>query len=270
MQAKSIYLNLILWLTLLPACTNASLPTTAAPTLTLPGDVLPTTTLVVSQAPLPIPTLTATPPLIPATTPSATIALVGSATFTPIPPVTAVPLAAEDAFWADLQAKNYRLLFSGSLSGPAKFVYSAYGFVDTALEPVEFNPNLTAEACRLAVYRSDGTTNTLLQTFGAPQFPKSSRYHGFPVICELVNWDTPAHFYISDETKQLINAHQYASDINGNALPEFALFTWYCPNACDGDEGTLHFYEVQDTATVVHITDNLPGAINPWDILHSA
>lgn len=203
----------------------------------------------------------------------------GSATPFSTSTPTVVPLAVDDQFRADLEGQNYRFVFGASTIGPKGFTYSSYLFTDTKLQPYQDGKS-SPEICRIAFYRLDGNGNTLLGTFGAPTYlPQWTS--AYPVLCQPINWDnpdallggilTPASLGLADdETHKLLGLQGYWSDINQNGLPEFALYSQYCPNACTNEgEVSTHFYEIQDTATVVDITADLPGVFHPWSFVHS-
>jgi len=185
------------------------------------------------------------------------------------------PLPTDDSFWEGMRNQGYEVVFSTSHVGPMDYVYSVFAFKDTSLEP-EFGDETNSEICRLAFYRWDGKKNVLLTDFGATTYPESSSYSGFPVNCSLANWDNDFWFtdiwgpgWALDEIRETLKLDGYWSDVNENGFPEVGIFFWYCPNACHGYEGAVHFYEIQNTNTVVHITDNLKGILLPWKILHS-
>ena len=167
---------------------------------------------------------------------------------------------------------------SATLLGPEGYAFSMRGFTDPTLEPWEAGDVTDPDVCRMVVLRSDGDRSQIIATFDAPLFPEGARYAGYPVECYLVNWDEPqllralalgANLTASEQEREAFSLAGYSSDINHNGLPEFALYAWYCPNACDGDEGALTFYEVQNPTEVVEITANLPGVLVPGSFLHS-
>jgi hypothetical protein len=168
---------------------------------------------------------------------------------------------------------------SGAFYGPDGYLYSVYGFSDTSLKPWHAGQVESPDVCLFAVFRIDGNESELIQTFSVPRFPDGSRYASYPVECSIVNWDDPQVGFgtmasgggvsVSEEARQAFSLSGYASDINQNSLPEFAIYSWYCPNACDGDEGSLSFYEVQSPILVEPITVDLPGALFPNHFLHS-
>jgi hypothetical protein len=134
------------------------------------------------------------------------------------------------------------------------------------------------EICRLLFYRQEKDTYRLMANLDAPQYPPDSRFSGYPFECRLVDWDA-AHsdggvfvypFLTPEEdTRQALKMDGFSSDINGNGLPEFAVWAWYCPSACSGDEGSLHFYEVQEDGSILQLTKDLPGVFYPWQMLVS-
>ena len=199
--------------------------------------------------------------------------------FTPTPSptgtATVVPLAANDPLRTELQSRGYELQFSTSHAGPDGFTYTAYAFKDTQLTP-ELGGETTSEICRIAFYRFDGQSNELIANLGAPKYPESSRYGGYPVSCDLAHWDDD--FWFTDiwgpnfplyVIRQAMSLKGFWSDINGNGLPELGILEWYCPNACHGYEGAVHFYEIQSADKVEDITAGLPGVLLPWKIMHS-
>ncbi|MCP5101486.1 MAG: hypothetical protein GY943_38560 [Chloroflexi bacterium] len=174
-----------------------------------------------------------------------------------------------------MQNKEYEIVFSTSKVGSESLIYSVYSFKDRSLEP-EFGGETNSEICRLIFYRWNGIKNEMIADFGAVTYPKSSRYGGFPVICSLANWDNDGWFtdiwganWSLDEIRNTLNLDGYWSDINQNGLPEVGVLYWYCLNACHGYEGAVHFYEIKDADTVVHISANFEGILLPWKMLHS-
>ncbi len=227
------------------------------------------------STPTPTQTETAVTPL------STSIATLPSATYIPtvifettIQPTT-VPINANDDIPANMQNKEYEIVFSTSEIGPESLVYSVYAFKDSSLEPA-YGGETNSEICRLAFYRWNGTHNELIADFGAATYPRSSRYGGFPVNCSLANWNDDSWFtdiwgsdWPLDEIRNTLNLDGYWSDINQNGLPEVGIFFWYCSNACRGYEGSVHFYEIQDTVTVSHISANFEGILLPWKMPYS-
>jgi len=190
-------------------------------------------------------------------------------------PSSPLPTAAsveDDVFAADLQRRGHELTSSSSTIGPRDFVYSAYLFINTKIDPV--TDELRSDICWLAIYRLDGSGNSLLRSFTAPQYPKGSRYT-FPVSCEAINWDAPSPDVtwggdITPETRQLLGLSGHWSDINQNGLPEFAIYYQYCNQGClDYGAVAVHFYEIKNTYQLVDITGDLPGVIHPWNIIHN-
>ncbi|MBC8504404.1 MAG: hypothetical protein H8D34_06080 [Chloroflexi bacterium] len=190
---------------------------------------------------------------------------------TQITPLSTAASVEQDAFASDLQRRGYELITSSSTIGPKNFVYSAYLFSNTKIDPTvdETNP----EICRLAIYRLDEDQNSLLRSFTAPQYPEGAHYN-FPVSCEAVNWDSPSANItwggaIPPEIRKLLGLHGNWSDINQNGLLEFAVYYQYCNQGCiDYGAVAVHFYEIKNTFQLMNITADLPGVIRPWNIIH--
>jgi hypothetical protein len=206
----------------------------------------------------------------------ASVTLMSSDTLQSISPTPTLltPPAPDDDFIQGLEEDGYLPIkdFQGSLIGPGNDVYSIYGYTDSSLDPNYEKELLTPEICRMVFYRFDGENNEWIDTIGAPSFPESSRYAGYPVWCRLVNWDTNSLkglVVVSIELRKQLGMHQYTSDINQNGLPEFAVFANYCPNACDNTDSSVNFYEIQDNGEVLALTDDLPGVLLPYAIFHS-
>jgi len=188
---------------------------------------------------------------------------------TPLP--TAAPVE-NDVFVADLLRRGYDLSASSSTIGPKDFIYSAYLFSNTKIDPMTDEPR--PEICRLAIYRLDEDENALLRSFTAPQYPEDSRYT-FPVSCEVITWDAPSPDItwggeITPEIRYLLGLDGHWSDINQNGLPEFAVYYQYCNQGClDYGAVAVHFYEIKNTYQPVNITADLPGVIHPWNVVHN-
>ena len=219
-----------------------------------------------TQTPMPS---TATPQ------PTSTLILIQTAIIEATIPPTAVPINADEDIPANMQNKEYEMVFSTSGVGPESLIYSVYAFRDASLKP-EFGGEANSEICRLVFYRWNETQNELIADFGAAAYPENSRYGGFPVNCSLANWDNNSWFtdiwgpgWSLDEIRDTLNLDGYWSDVNQNGLPEVGVFYWYCPNACYGYEGSVHLYEIQDADTVAHISADFKGILLPWKMLHS-
>lgn len=262
-KASAMTIRLLLSAFFLVGCTATETVEVASVT----PMVTPTRSMTTSVSPTQPPEAMPTVPVV-TTLPTATTE---APTPRSIPSMTPVATP-DDGFSRDLADKGYDELFGGSIVGPKGLVYTAHGFRDAALEPTfaSLEP-MTAEVCRLAFYRveADGK-QVLLETFAAPQFPLPSRYHGYPVMCQLVNWDHPVGGDLASIDPALhgqLSIEGYASDINENGFPEFALVSWFCPNACDGNEGQIDFFEIRSTSEIVRLTEGLPGAVYPWEVL---
>ncbi len=187
----------------------------------------------------------------------------------PLPTAASVE---QDVFASDLQRRGYGLIASSSIIGPKDFVYSAFLFNNTKIDPSQGETN--PEICRLAVYRLDEDQNSLLRSFTAPPYPEGSRYT-YPVSCEAVNWDSPSPEItwggeITPEIRALLGLNGFWSDINQNGLPEFAVNFQYCNQGCvDYGAVAVHFYEITNTYQPVDITAELPGVLQPWNIVHN-
>lgn len=183
-----------------------------------------------------------------------------------VPLPTAAPLN-DDSFATDLQNRGYALIAASSIIGPKDYIYSAYLFSHTGLDP-------SAAICRLAFTRYEPNNNELLRYFAAPGYPAGSGYT-FPINCEAVNWDAPPEHLIgeaelSPEIRSLLGFNGQWSDINQNGLPEFAVAYPYCAQDCpEYGEVALHFFELKNTYKVVDITAALPGVVQPWHMFHS-
>lgn len=197
---------------------------------------------------------------------------VQTTTSTASSPLATAASVEQDVFASDLQRRGYDLIASSSIVGPKDFVYSAYLFNNTKIDPTI--DETTPEICRLAVYRLDEDQNSLLRSFIAPQYPEGSHYT-FPVSCEAVNWDDPSPDItwggdITPEIGELLGLNGNWSDINQNGLPEFAVYFQYCNQGCiDYGAVAVHFYEITNTYQPVNITSDLPGVIHPWNIVHN-
>jgi hypothetical protein len=178
-----------------------------------------------------------------------------------------------NVFAEDLLNRDHVLLASSSVIGPRDFVYSAYLFNNTRIDPIVDEPR--TDICRLAIYRLDGNENGLLSSFTGPLYAPNNRYT-YPVYCEAINWDVPSQEVlgggeITPETRALLGLDGYWSDINQNGLPEFAVYYQYCSQGClDFGAVDVHFYEIKNTYQPTDITADLPGVIHPWNIVHNA
>lgn len=208
--------------------------------------------------------------------PSQTLELSETVTATPdtsqSSPLPTAASVEQDVFAKDLERRGHALIASSSIVGPKDFVYSAYLFQNTKIDPTveETSP----EFCRLAIYRLDADQNSLLRSFTAPQYPQSAGY-SFPVSCDAVNWDHPSAELswggsITPDMRELLGFSGNWSDINQNGLPEFAVHYQYCNQGCiDHGVVAVHFYEITNTYQPVDITAALPGVIQPWNIVHN-
>jgi hypothetical protein len=193
----------------------------------------------------------------------------------PLFSVTAVPISPDDETTNEIRDKGLVPIedFQGSLIGPGGYIYSIYGYTDPSFGPFNDKDELGPDVCLITVYQFDGQRNVVMGTVGTPTFPQSSRYSGYPYLCILINWDTFSQTglgSVSEEIRKELDIRQYTSDINGNGLPEFAVFSFYCPNACDNTDMSIEFYEIQSTQQIRSLTEDLPGVLLPYAIFHSA
>ncbi len=210
------------------------------------------------------------------TQPSQTPKISGTVTATseatqsiPLPTAASVK---QDVFAKDLERRGHEIIASSSIFGPKDYIYSAYLFQNTKIDPTveETSP----EFCRLAIYRLDADQNSLLRSFTAPKYPEGAGY-SFPVSCKAVNWDHPSPDFswggsLTSDIGELLGLDGNWSDINQNGLPEFAVVFQYCNQGCiDHGVVAVHFYEITNTYQPVDITANLPGVIQPWNIVHN-
>ena len=120
--------------------------------------------------------------------------------------------------------------------------------------------------CQLIVYRWDDDKYIRIYSTGDAY-----------VNCQAINWEATIRFYAGDimppdeRTRTALSLKGYWSDINGNGLPEFAVVWEYCFNNCQPYESTyLRFYEIRDKATVVDLTKDFSGTIEPANMLNTA
>jgi hypothetical protein len=199
---------------------------------------------------------------------------------------TPIPIDTKDEFLLDIQSKGYSLYYGSSTEGPGGFSYSALIFLDntfspypnrddiSAFPPYSFRSGPETNGCIIAFYRSDGNHNELIRTFDAPLYTPGSYYDGFPVHCIPNDWNQPMnysyHYPPESEIYDLLGLDGVWSDINQNGLPEFSVHYQYCPNAClDAGAVSTHIYEIQTTSRVTDITADLPGVIEPFNLIHS-
>lgn len=228
----------------------------------------------------PVPVLS--PTLAKTTTPMSTVTFAAPAptktpsdddpvpTFTPFPwpAETAIPLSEKDSLYLQLTQKGYRLTSSGSLIGPGGFTYSAHLFINT-VSPYYYNSldPATKETILVAFYRRDGAKDVLL---GVQYLPPIEDYYSgveYADVAGILNWNWP--FYVQPqmlhmdveleadaETRPILNQYNFSSDVNQNGLPEFTVLMQFC--VCSKPEGGIQLFEVQNTAVVKNITQNIP------------
>ena len=198
---------------------------------------------------------------------------------------TAVPLTGTGSLAADLAAKGYELYSSGSLVGPGGYIYSAYYFIDPT-ESEWLDPgnafNSYEDTAYVAFYRWDGETNDLLRIFTLTPYENNIGGTVYPVVSRVVDWNHPRDSDVSpwileafpdEDTRQLLRLDHYASDINRNGLPEFAVANGYCTTSCshlwDFHSGVF-FYEIQPNGQIIHLTESLPGLLDYPDMIYTA
>jgi hypothetical protein len=196
---------------------------------------------------------------------------------------TAVAIPEDDTYQSGLREQGYDLVFSSSTVGPGGYIYSVYLYADSTFQikfPYADREISPTEGCKIVFYRSDGETNVLVESFAPPKYPEGSIYSNYPVGCRPNHWNEVEDFWLfsiywwfpppTDEVFEKLNLQGVWSDINQNGLPEFAMYFQYCPNAClNHGAVATHFYEIQTTSEVVHITADLPGVIEPFYLVHS-
>ncbi len=206
------------------------------------------------------PTLTSTKTAEPA---AATAQQPESAASAGIPAEETIPLAEDDAFRLELKAKKYLLTSAGSIRWSEKFIFSAYVFIQTDSSPLLAGDlDVNQDTVLIAFYRWDGSENQLIgvkRLSGPPP--------GLPVGAEIINWTKPASrvpvveffFQPGPDHLRLLNGQNYSSDINRNALPEFAFLVEYCPISCNDPMFGIQLFELQSTSSIVNLTEDLPG-----------
>lgn len=232
----------------------------------------PTQTDVTTQLSSEMPSSTPTPAATKLDSPTA----IPSPTATPtIPPINLAGTNLED-----LAEGQFEQLESSHITTKDGSDYLAYTLLDTRLRPSDVDRIAGPEACRVAFFRSEDDENTFLGSLPAPAYSQPDNYD-FPFTCHLIDWeessaiapylslDTLWPAYHSEKSKEYLHLKSASSDINGNGFPEFAVVYQYCFSIC-WDYGIVatHFYEVR-TESVVDITLNIPGVIDPYEnLLH--
>ncbi len=267
--------TLIFAVLLLTACAN---PPQQTPTQSIPGTPAPTTTITPLPTVTPRPTSTVyvfTPkPRPPTRTPKPTEPLRQYFTPTTGPTITPYPT---NITGHELEKIGYTRVYRDSFTVSEQVSY----IVDLYIDPSFLGNRLPAyrqtqetEGCRMAFYQSNEQGDEFISSMPAPTFPEGSIYAGYPVSCAPYDWDNIGNYWWykppDAETFQLLNLKGAWSDINQNGFPEFAVLYQYCSDAClDYGAIDLHFYEFQSETIVVDITANLPGVIEPFNLLHS-
>ncbi|MGQ0603720.1 MAG: hypothetical protein ACT4QE_18725 [Anaerolineales bacterium] len=167
-------------------------------------------TITVSEAP----TLIATPTLLPPTnTPTAT------ALPTRQPSEYEFP---KDAFWTELQSKEFKLVSGATTRGHDGNVYSAYLLTDTKLNSVMMSGGHVSPStetgpgiCQLAFYRWDGYEYKIIRALGEKDEPW---------WCEAINWDKP-EYSPDTQARSALRLQGYWSDINQNGYQSLLLRT---------------------------------------------
>jgi hypothetical protein len=271
-QYRTIFLFMISLAALLAACqnNNQQQEIIVAPTLQA------TQTIEIAAATTP----TATPIPTQATmTPTVTVA--PTVTTTPLPTTTPTvpPLPPDDNYFSALMADEYAMVSTARFNTSTNAYYIGYMLQDTSLDPGlnEVSP----EICRAIFYRwginnasSEPSEGRFVATFPAQSAAKADGF--FPVTCDFINWEHPRGFdYLSinninpnhgkNKQTETLGINGNLSDINANGLPEIAILSYYCANACiNWGYVSAHFYEIQNDGSIVPITNNLPGEIVPF------
>jgi hypothetical protein len=148
-----------------------------------------------------------------------------------------IPLAADDPYRRSLETQAFELTSAASTYGPEGAVYSAYLFA----HPVDLTrprQELPGGFCRLAFYRWDGQTNTLVTHFEGAGYPAGGEYAlggTRPVSCKAQG--QPELASSSDAEKaayQALSVRPLGSDVNQDGFPEYRVDYSDCLNFCGG------------------------------------
>lgn len=177
----------------------------------------------------------------------------------------------------ELEKIGYTRVYRGSFTVSEQVSYTADLYIDPSFlgnRLPAYRQTQETEGCRMAFYQSNEQGDVFISSIPAPTFPEGSIYTGYPVSCTPYDWDNIGNYWWFEppdaETYQLLGLKGTWSDINQNGNPEFAVLYQYCPDAClDYGAIALHFYEFESETKVVDITANLPGVIEPFNLLHS-
>jgi hypothetical protein len=190
-------------------------------------------------------------------------------TFTPFPwpTETAVPLSENDSLYIQLTQKGYKLTSSGSLIGPEGFTYSAHLFINTDSPYYNSLNPATKETIIVAFYRRDGAKDVLLGVQYLPSIDDLYYGNEYADVAGILNWNW--QFYVQHqmlhmdveleadaETRPILKQYNFSSDVNQNGLPEFTVLMQFC--VCSKPEAGIQLFEIQNTAVVKNITQNIP------------
>lgn len=190
-------------------------------------------------------------------------------TFTPFPwpAETAVPLSENDSLYVQLTQKGYKLTSSGSLIGPEGFIYSAHLFINTDSPYYNSLNPATKETIIVAFYRRDGVKDVLLGVQYLPSIDDPYYGNEYADVAGILNWNWqfPVQLQMlrmdisseaAAETRPILKQSNFSSDVNQNGLPEFTVLMQFC--VCSKPEAGIQLFEIQNTAVVKNITQNIP------------
>lgn len=196
-----------------------------------------------------------------------------------MPTVTSIlpDLPIDGAHIQRLPAEQYHVLDATYISDSPESIYALYTLRDVELDDWG---TYGSEKCPIVFYHwgrnGDSWTNFSVGTFISHYPSQESVGGGFPVLCEIINWNGGiwrepylgmsvfGSAYSVELAKEQLHASGFESDINANGLPEFSVWYQYCSNGCvNWGYASVHFYEIQPDGSIVDITADLPGEVVP-------
>lgn len=206
-----------------------------------------------------LPPKTATPGA-PQTKPTLTHTARIPAVIQPIGDVPAPDLT--DSVYRDLVDAGYILFQAGAITGDGGVVHAAYLFTRLKMGEPAGKDTFT-----IIIHRWEGDRGSVIGSFSPPVY--SERIPVYPAYYRLANWDQPGLSLMglntpdlpTETTKDWLDLHGHAADLNRNGLPEFIFAGEYCPENCLQTVEGLDVIEVGGSSGLKTLTADLPGRL---------
>lgn len=199
-------------------------------------------------------------PGAPQTTPTFTQSARFPAVIQPIGDVPMPDIA--DPIYRELVDAGYALFQAGAIAGEGGVVHAAYLFTRLTMGEPAGKDTFT-----VIIHRYEGDRGSVIGSYSPPVY--SERIPVYPAYYRLANWDQPGLSLMGltapdlpiETTRDWLDLHGHAADLNRNGLPEFIFAGEYCPENCLQTVEGVDVIEVGGSSGLEILTADLPGRL---------